>query len=603
MFVAPGLIDRLVRSMRLAGLLGAAAVLLVAGPEALAAQSAHPNILFVVSDDLNTDIGPYVESSLGLHTPNLDRIAAEGMTFTRAYAQFPVCGPSRASFLSGLYPETNGVTGNGFASANHRLASPALADHPALGGFLRARGYYTARVSKIFHMGVPGGIERGEVGSDDPDSWDYALNVMAPETLSPGFLEKLSAGDHYGSNFSRMILADGAEASQADVLATDQAIAILENRTRPKPPNATNRTKLKEEAPFFLAVGFVRPHVPLIAPERHFARYPDAAVELPHVPIDDLEDVPEAAQRTANAGRFRMDAEQQRKAIAAYYASISFMDEQLGRLLDALDRLGLTENTVVVFTSDHGYNLGEHTSWQKTSLWEESVRVPLIISVPGMRTAGTRTDEIVELIDLYPTIAELSGLSAETPSILQGESLVDRLNGLAPSDPDGSAYTITGGSGASLRTDRWRYNRWGEAAEGDNEELYDHENDPMEHENLARDPTYHSILDSIRAEFEQTRSQARSASAVPERDLGIHPTGSERGSGTGQYSDRAQYQVARDQSRRSRSGDLKEQAVEHSRKGEGERDPHHRADCRHDATLGQELLDDLSSTSCMIPYP
>ena len=211
--------------------------------------SVAPNILFVVSDDLNTDVGPYVESSLELHTPNLDRIAAAGVTFTRAYAQYPVCGPSRASFMSGLYPETNGVTGNGFETANHRFATPALADHPALGGFLRGHGYYTARVSKIFHMGVPGGIERGEVGSDDPDSWDYALNVMAPETLSPGFLEKLSVGDHYGSNFSRMILADGAEVSQADVLATDQAIAILANRARPKPPNATNRTKLKEEAP------------------------------------------------------------------------------------------------------------------------------------------------------------------------------------------------------------------------------------------------------------------------------------------------------------------------------------------------------------------
>ena len=242
--------------------------------------------------------------------------------------------------------------------------------------------------------------------------------------------------------------------------------------------------------------------------------YPDEDVELPDVPSDDLDDVPEEAKRTTNEARFRMDSTQQRKAIAAYYASISFMDEQLGRLLDALDRFGLSENTVIVFTSDHGYNLGEHTSWQKQSLWEESVRVPLIISLPGMRPAGTRSDEIVELIDLYPTIAELSGLGAEAPSILQGASLVPLLSGRAPSDPapsdpDASAYTITGANGASLRTDRWRYNRWGEEAAGDNEELYDHVNDPMEHKNLARDPASRSILDSIRTEFEQVRRRAR----------------------------------------------------------------------------------------------
>ena len=131
--------------------------------------------------------------------------------------------------MSGLYPETAGVTTNAFRSANHRIATPSLADHPTLAGFLRGRGYYTARVSKIFHMGVPGGIERGEMGSDDPDSWDHAVNLMAPETLSPGHLETLSRGAHYGSNFARMILPDGAEATQADVLAADQA--FKEGRT------------------------------------------------------------------------------------------------------------------------------------------------------------------------------------------------------------------------------------------------------------------------------------------------------------------------------------------------------------------------------------
>ena len=433
-----------------------------------------PNILFVVSDDLNTRIGPYVDPSLKLHTPNLDRLAARGVRFTRAYSQYPVCAPARASFMSGLYPETNGVTSNAFATGNHRIRTPSLADHPTLAGFFRERGYYTARVSKIFHVGVPGGIERGEVGSDDPDSWDYEVNMMAPETLTPGTLEKLSRGDHYGSVFARLIL-----------------------------------TKFKEDAPFFLAVGFVRPHVPLIAPERHFAHYSDEDIELPFVPIDDLDDVPDEAKRFSNANRFGMDTAEQRKAIAGYYASVSFMDEQLGRLLDALERLGLSDDTIVVFTSDHGFNLGEHTSWQKTSLWEESVRVPLIISVPGMRHPGAHSDAVVELLDLYPTLAELGGLGSQAPAILQGESLVPLLESPADTDPDGTAYTITSGGGASLRTGRWRYNRWGEDAHGNNEELYDHDNDPMEFKNLARDPAHASVLDSIRAQFERVRDDAR----------------------------------------------------------------------------------------------
>lgn len=213
-------------------------VLLFAATAAVAQAQKQPNILFIVSDDLNTRIAPYVDSSLELHTPNLDRLAADGVRFTRAYTQYPVCGPARASFMSGLYPETNGVTTNAFDAGNYRTVTPSLAKHPSLAGFFRERGYYTARVSKIFHMGVPGGIERGEAGSDDPDSWDYAVNIMAPETLTPGHLEKLSKGNHYGSVFARMILPDRNGFSQADALAADQAIAILENRAGTKPPNA-----------------------------------------------------------------------------------------------------------------------------------------------------------------------------------------------------------------------------------------------------------------------------------------------------------------------------------------------------------------------------
>jgi len=190
-----------------------------------------PNILLIISDDLNTKIGPYLD--INDHTPNLDKLADQGVKFTNAYCQYPICGPSRASFMSGLYPETNGVTGNAYQLGSYKAATPALADHPTMAGFFRENGYYTARVSKIFHMGVPGGIERGEAGSDVPESWDYAYNVMAPETMSPGKLELLSLKNHhYGSNFASMILPDEFEITQTDYIATSQAIAILENRVR-----------------------------------------------------------------------------------------------------------------------------------------------------------------------------------------------------------------------------------------------------------------------------------------------------------------------------------------------------------------------------------
>ncbi|MFO7998728.1 MAG: sulfatase-like hydrolase/transferase, partial [Bacteroidales bacterium] len=320
------------------------------------------NILLIISDDLNTRIGPYMD--LDKHTPNLDRLAREGVRFTRTYCQYPVCGPSRASLMSGLYPETNGILGNAGPLGSYKAKTPALSDHPSLAGFFRERGYYTARVSKIFHMGVPGGIERGESGPDEPDSWDYVYNVMGPETMSSGKMELLSPKNlHYGSNFSRMVLPDRYKSTQTDYLATSQAIAILENRINDPPAHGTYRHRLKKDAPFFLAVGFVRPHVPLIAPESCFEPYPEKKMQLPPEIVGD--DVPEEALRRQNDKIWGMNKMQKRRAISGYMASVRFMDQQVGRLLDALDRLGIREETIVVFISDHGYNLGEHDCWSK----------------------------------------------------------------------------------------------------------------------------------------------------------------------------------------------------------------------------------------------
>lgn len=466
-----------------------------------------PNILLIISDDLNTRIGPYMD--IDQHTPNLDELAQQGVRFSRAYCQYPLCGPSRASLMSGLYPETNGVLVNNDDPGSYKLETPELADHPSMAGFFRENGYFTARVSKIFHMGVPGGIERGAPGGDDPTSWDYAYNVMAPETQSPGKIELLSPKNlHYGSNFARMILKDGSEIAQADYLATNQAIAILENRLGKVPEGARNKVKLKPDAPFFLAVGYVRPHVPFIAPERCFEPYPEEEMDLPPGIVD--EDVPEAALRRHNDKIWGMNKKQQRQTIGAYMASVRFMDEQVGRLLNALDRLGARKETIVIFLSDHGYNLGEHECWSKVSLWEGSVRVPMIISHPSIKhTAGTVNNSIVELIDLYPTLAEFCGYPDKTPGILQGESLVPLIRNSEIVDKNAMAYIVSyRGKDGAIRADRWKYHRWGKGIQDNNEELYDHKNDPEEHNNLAYDPEYKSILIEMREKFDKVRETA-----------------------------------------------------------------------------------------------
>lgn len=468
---------------------------------------AQPNILLIFSDDLNTRIGPYME--LDQHTPNLDKLARVGVRFTRAYCQYPVCGPSRASMMSGLYPETNGILWNDETLGSYKKSNPSLQDHPSLAGFFREKGYFTARVSKIFHMGVPGGIERGDPGGDEPDSWDYAYNVMGPETLSPGELELLSPKNiHYGSNFSRMILPDSQAVFQTDYMAASQAIAILQSRAGKIPEGATNKKKIKPDAPFFLAVGFVRPHVPLIATESCFKNYPEEDVVLPKIKVGD--NVPAAALRRQNEKVFGMNELQKKKTISSYMASVRFMDQQVGRLLDALDQLDLRKNTIVVFLSDHGYNLGEHDCWSKVSLWEGSVRVPLILSVPGYeQNFGTKCASITELIDLYPTLTELCGYSGEVPKILQGKSLVRYLENSQLVDEEATAYTVSyGGQSGTLIYRNWRYTRWGDEVGAGNEELYDHVTDPEENQNLADRPEQKTVLEDMRQRFDQARKKS-----------------------------------------------------------------------------------------------
>lgn len=459
------------------------------------ANQDKPNILFIMADDLRCELGVYGVPVC--KTPNLDRLAKEGVTFMRMYCQYPVCGPSRASLMSGLYPNTTKMLRNNYAAGAFRKSNQKLADHPSMSQFFIKQGYNVTRVSKIYHMGVPGGIERGDAGGDDPQSWMKTHNIKAPETQSPGQLELLSPKrKHYGSNFARVIVPNDKTETQADEQAARIGVSLIKQYKN-------------SDKPFFLAVGFVRPHVPLVAPKRIFDLYPAKKMQLPKVAINDFDDVPDPAQGMENERRYGMNQLQQQQSVAGYYASVTYMDEQVGRLLNALDETGQRKNTIVVFASDHGYNLGEHHSWQKLSLWEDSVRVPFIISAPEHKaTAGQKTHGVTQLIDLYPTLLDLAGYADQKPDRLQGRSLVGLLkNPENKAWDDAFAYTVTYRGGESIRTDRYRYNRWGNGAE----ELYDHQIDPEEFWNKAEVKEYEAVLNQMRTQLNQIRASTKAA--------------------------------------------------------------------------------------------
>ncbi|MER3417238.1 MAG: iduronate-2-sulfatase [Gemmataceae bacterium] len=432
------------------------------------------NVLLVVSDDLCNRLGCYGDTRA--QSPHVDRLARRGVRFDRAYCQYPLCNPSRASFLTGRRPDTTRVQDN---SLHFRKT---LGDIVTLPQAFRQAGYFVARVGKLYHYGVPGDI--GTNGLDDAPSWDRVVNPRGRDrddedqifTLRPD----LQGPARFGGVLS-WLAAEGTDDEQTDAKGAAAAIELLEqNRDRP----------------FFLAVGFYRPHTPFVAPKAYFAKHPLEHIQLPQVPQKHRQTAPPLAFASARPEQDKMTDELRRQAIQAYYASVSFMDAQLGRLLDALDRLDLTRRTIVVFTSDHGYHLGEHGLWQKMSLFENSARVPLIISVPGTRAGGRPCTRTVELVDLYPTLVDLCGLPV--PKGLEGTSLRPLLND--PEAPwDKPAFTQVvhrGVRGRTVRTERYRYTEWDDGLQG--AQLYDYATDPKETVNRAADPKYAEVVISMR---------------------------------------------------------------------------------------------------------
>ena len=344
-------------------------------------------------------------------------------------------------------------------------------------------------------MAVPGDIEKGSNGSDDKASWTERFNSPGPEWKAKGEAELVQNNPYglkarQGGNVMTIVKADGGDLVHSDGKTAEKASELIQQH---------------KDEPFFLAVGFVRPHVPFVAPKAYFDPYPYEQMVIPHMGEDDWDDIPPKGINYVNSLNAQMSEEQEKKAISGYYASVSYMDAQVGKVLKTLEEEGLEDNTIVIFTSDHGFHLGEHRFWMKVSLHEESVRVPLIIKVPGKEPGVCHS--FAELLDLYPTVAELAGL--ETSPHLQGKSLVETLDDPSVEVRD-MAFSMNNWRGKTylLRTKKWAYIQYDEDA-GSGIELFDMEYDPKQYNNLADNPQYAEILDKFRERLQKKLKEVR----------------------------------------------------------------------------------------------
>ncbi len=440
------------------------------------------NVLFIIADDLRANVlGCYGDAIC--KTPNLDALASRGMLFNRAYCQGTSCAPSRQSMMFSRYQGVGPVN---------------------LGQHFRENGWYSARVGKIYHMRVPGDIIAGTNGLDVASSWTERFNSPGLEAHTPGDYACLNLNEFTDSLENRQstkmphrmfvsVQYDGDGSDQADYKSASKAIELLRE-------HADER--------FFLAVGLVRPHYPMVAPRQFFEPYPWQQMLLPPQQTGDLDDIPRLglASTISSKNPIGKYPDNQKRMWSAYYAAVTFMDAQVGRILDELDQLGLRETTAVVFTSDHGYHLGDHQFWQKSNLHEQVLRVPLIVSAHGY-PAG-KSDSMVELVDLFPTLSELTGL--RVPASVQGKSLVPVLR-----DPSAvvKKHAISFHQGYSLRDDRWHYMRYRDGSR----ELYDMNTDPGEFDNRASDPLLVETISDLDRNLDRSLLE-----------FGIQPSGRDR---------------------------------------------------------------------------
>ena len=430
------------------------------------------NVLFIISDDLtSTALSCY--GNTVCNTPNIDRLAERGTRFTRAYCQGTYCGPSRASFMSGYYPHATGVLG-------YKSPRPKIGDRATWSQHFKNNGYYSARVSKIFHMGVPIGIEQGNNGADDEASWTERFNSKGPEWKAPGQGETLQNNSDgkkpaVGGNTFVVVEADGDDLVHSDGKTAKKAVELIHRH---------------KDKPFWLGVGFVRPHVPFVAPRSYYRPFkPYSKMVLPPKIEGDWDDIPKPGINYCTSQNMKMDIRRQKKSIGGYYASVAYMDAQVGKVISALDEAGLRDKTIIIFTSDHGFHLGEHDFWAKVSLLDESSQVPLIISVPGKKPAVCHS--LTELLDLYPTISSLCELPKQPH--LQGKDISKMLDDPKHTVREAAFSVAPFRQGFLLREDDWSYIQYGEDA-SKGIELFDVGKDPKQYTNLAKDPAYEKVV-------------------------------------------------------------------------------------------------------------
>jgi len=435
------------------------------------------NILFIVADDLNCAIGAYGDPQA--ITPNIDKLAEKGLIFNDAHNQYPHCGPSRVSFMTGLYPDQT-------KSKGLRLyVRQTIPDVVTLGEKLISENYHSARVGKIYHYHNPRDI--GTSGHDDPFTWNRTVNPWGRDKREEYKINTLQEGE-YGGTLS-WLQADGKDEEQTDGIGATETIRFLDEFA-------------KSGENFFLAYGLFRPHTPYVAPKKYFDMYNMDDFDIPESDEEYLKTIPMPAARSIREKKVQnnLDKDLAKEIKHAYYATTSFVDAQIGRVLDKLEETGLDKNTIVILTSDHGYHLGEHGHWQKRTLFNHATRVPLIFSGPGINNTKGDVNDPVELIDIYPTIMDV--LNMEAPKFLSGKSLKpyflgDRNQIRNEALTELRVWTPTGhAQGYSIKSKDYRFTKWLHNGFLDSE-LYDLKFDSAELNNLSKDISYQKIKDSL----------------------------------------------------------------------------------------------------------
>lgn len=420
------------------------------------------NILFIVVDDLNNTLGTYGHPTV--QTPNIDKLAFMGLQFNNAYCNFAVCGPSRSSFLTGVLPETIGVVNN-----NTPLPT-VIGDKVSLPNLFRKNGFHTMGLGKIFHR-------HGE-GHGDAKAWDEYYDYEATELGKQG--ESRNMTDDV-LKWCEWQAAEGEDEDQQDGQITEKAVELI---------------KTQRDKPFFLAVGLHKPHDPFIAPKKYFDLYPLEECDPPQLPEGWTPPYPYTLPgETKTFNKF--DDQDKREFLRSYYACTSFMDAQVGKLMDALKESGQMDNTLIVLFGDHGYHLGEHNWWNKVTIFEKGTNAPFIMAGNAIKEKGAKSESMFEFIDIYPTLAELFNLEG-TPEYLEGKSFKNLLEDpSAPFRSEVRATTRRGEiNGKMVKTKEWRYVEWNDGEKG--AELYNQSEDPIEYNNLADNPEYQSVVEEMK---------------------------------------------------------------------------------------------------------